>query len=767
MPWFIAVNQLAIKQVAFDFTDKTRTSPVNIALKSFNVSAEKTEDEAGITLVVGEKVQLSVNNGQIGLYDLALSTKKQTKSLIKIPSFEVSGILFNLQNQNIEIDKVTAKNAQVRSWLTKKGIVNYETIFAEKHKKTKKGAVKKKEDKDEAELPWTVSINQLAMNDFALDFEDQSIKKPVRFNVQAINLTAEKLTNKKGAKLPFSLALKLNRSGYLKVKGATVVEPFSSQLKVNSKIALNDFQPYIDKFARLDIVSGFFNVNVAVNLAQKKGRPFDVRIKGNSKIDSLVTRDQLLHKDFVKWTQLKLEGLDLNVAQNKYLIKTVKIMGPYARFMIKKDRSTNISDLLIDDATEKKTVVKQPIKKGKATQFKIGAINIVKGALDFSDLSLILPFSAHIQQLNGNVKGISSVKNAITTIKLAGKVADLAPVKIDGKVNVDKSDFDLALDFNSMPLPIVTPYMAEFAGRKIEKGNMSLSLKYKIENKQLSASNSILIDQLELGDEVDSPNAVSLPLGLAIALLEDGDGKIKLDVPITGSLEDPQFSLFDIVFDAFVNVFTKVISSPFSAISSLAGDDEDMSKIVFTAGSAALTESQENKLNGLADALVARPNLVVEIKGRALSAQDWPLLQADALKRQLIDIKVEEVKRDDNKTILAENTVLTDDDYQRLLADLFIQKFPTLADRSLLGTPRLIEPLKGDFYQVANTKLSTIIPPDAVRLQKLATSRSQSIAKYLVEKGITMDRMFLLSVDVDNEDQAEDDISATLNLTVK
>ena len=549
----------------------------------------------------------------------------------------------------------------------------------------------------------------------------------------------------------------------------------SSEIQLDiGNIAIKDFQPYFDKFARLDVISGLFNVNAKISVLQETDKPLGVNVQGSSFINNLVTRDQISNKDFLNWKQLSLNDIAIDLAAKRYTIDTVKIEEPYTRVLIRKDKTTNVSDLLIQTAEESPSGVKQETIVKKETidkkeqvkpYFKIGKIEVVGGESDFSDLSLILPFIVHIDQLKGTVKGVSSEKNTVTNVVLAGRVGGLSPVNINGKINPDKGDSELSLDFTSMSLPLATPYMAEFAGRKIEKGNMSLKLKYKIVRNQLSASNEILIDQLVLGEEVEHENAVSLPLDFAIALLEDGDGKIVLDVPITGDLENPEFSVAAIVADALINVITKVIASPFNAIASLAGSDEDISKVVFASGNAVLSDKQEKKLDELAEALSNRPRLKLEIKGAAFSQYDWPYLQAEALDRQLLQIRVDELNQENKKKVSPQDLTLTQDEYDRLLADLFIQKFPQLAEKSIFGTPRLIDPEMGGFYQIAKTRLAAEIPPEPLQLQKLAKARSKVIAKYLVEKGFEIERIFILDVDVDPKDD-NDTIATILNLTV-
>jgi len=316
-----------------------------------------------------------------------------------------------------------------------------------------------------------------------------------------------------------------------------------------------------------------------------------------------------------------------------------------------------------------------------------------------------------------------------------------------------------------MPMPLISSYMVQFAGYKVEKGKMSLELNYKVANKQLTASNSILIDQLELGEKVENPNAVSLPLELAVALMKDSDGKIKIDVPISGSLEDPQFSISHLVVDALVNAISKVVTSPFRALASLIGSEQDLSTISFSAGDAVLHKQQISKLEDLAKALKTRPVLKLEIKGAAFQEQDWPAVSDDALYDQLKRIKAAEVNKKGGRKIRAEYVEISDQDYRRLMEQLFAEKFPLMVEKSLLGTLRLVgsqaDTNTDKFYAVAKEKLSAIIKPEPQRLKDLAAQRAQAIANYIVQKGgIANDRIFILDTVIDPKRESAEIVSA-------
>lgn len=711
-------------------------------------------------------LQFLINDANLNINDLKIAEKGKTDPVIHIPDFKISGISLDLLKKKVAIKEVSSINAKFKAWLDSEGIINYQPLFSsgsEKNQSTQNTPASKTKEE-----PWTVALDKLNMSDFGFNFIDKSLPSPATIDLTALNINATELSNKPGATLPFNIDVKVNDSGTLKIDGSAILDPFSSQLKVNAdKIALNDFQPYIDTFARLDLVSGLFNIDADISLAQEKDKPFDLKLKADSHITEFVTRDQVSNKDFLKWKKLEIEKIDLDLAGNSYLIDTIKLDQLYTRVLIRKNKSINVNDILIKKENKKEPNKKEPSSNKDEVKpaFKIATFTIKNSVSDFSDRSLILPFSAHINKLKGSVKGISSDQNALIKIALNGQVANLAPVTIKGNISPQKGDSNINLDFKSMPLPLMTPYMAEFAGRKIEKGNMSLGLKYKIKNKKLTASNNLLIDQLVLGETVDNPDATSLPLDLAIALLADTDGKIKLDMPITGSLDDPQFSIAGLVVDTLVNVLTKVISSPFNAVASLTGSDEDISKITFSPGKSELDDKQKEKLSGLATALADKPALNLEIKGAAFSKQDWPHLQVEALNKQLLIKRAEELSKKTEKTVLPEHLKYSEDENQRLLAGMFIQKFPKLADRSIFGTPRLIDSEKEDFYEVAQSKMAAQIKPNTQRLEKLAVARARSISKFLSENKIATERVYILNVVVDPK-EAEDIIASTLNLTV-
>jgi len=505
-----------------------------------------------------------------------------------------------------------------------------------------------------------------------------------------------------------------------------------------------------------------------MDVAQGDQGELDVKFKGNSGIARLITRDQLQNKDLIKWDNLSLNNIEADLLAQRYIASSLFLDKPYARIIIGKDKRLNFSDMLIDS-----TATKEAEKSDKKTpttsshiHFQLDKVRISNGASSFSDLSMILPFSAEIKGLEGGASGISSEHESTINITLKGNAYDLAPVDIKGKIQPYIGDYNAALNFKGMPLPLVSAYMAEFFGYKVEKGKMSLGVNYNVKNGELTADNNLLIEQFELGEQIDNPHAIDAPFDLAITLLKDVNGIINLNVPITGSLNDPRFDLGGVIGDAVLNILTKAISSPFQTIANLLGTDEDLSAIQFSPGQSELAEWQKQKIDGIAKVLKDRSALKIEIKATAFQNQDWNILREEALTDRLKVLKAEEINRKGDRKIRPEYVELDEADTQRFIAQEFKEKFPQLVKRSFFGTLELVQPEMGDFYSVAKETLAQNLPIETKRLTKLAAARARAIAKYIVQNGgVPNERVFILDTVIDPPRQDED-IDALLFLKV-
>ncbi|HEY2399348.1 MAG TPA: DUF748 domain-containing protein, partial [Steroidobacteraceae bacterium] len=277
-------------------------------------------------------------------------------------------------------------------------------------------------------------------------------------------------------------------------------------------------------------------------------------------------------------------------------------------------------------------------EKNDSMAIAVDAINIVDGSANYADLWIQPHFAVGIQSLNGSILGLSSNPNSHAKVELKGKVDRYAPVHIWGETNplAATTYSDIKMNFKGVELTSATPYSGHFAGYKIEKGKLSVDIDYKIENRQLTASHKFVIDQLELGERVESPDAIHLPLKIAVALLKDRNGVIDIDLPVTGSLDDPQFRIGPLIWKAVLNLLTKIATAPFALLGHLFGGGEQMNYIDFHPGSAVLDASEHDKLVALVKALKDKEKLELDVPITYSADVDRPGLAAAHLNQRLL-----------------------------------------------------------------------------------------------------------------------------------
>lgn len=762
----ITLQKIACENLNYDHTRQNLTMK-SLALNALRVTEKQTQlDFPTITLnelsfnLPTQQLQTAV----ILLRDTELFDTTQNTLLFKLPELELKNLTLNLQKKTVAIGAIQAKNADFRAWLNPNGELNYQTLLPEDEAQSHAETA-------QSEAFWGVKIDSVELTDFGAVLEDKTLPKPLSISIKPLSLKLTELSNAVGAKLPFELNTGINNSGSLHLKGNAEISPFAAQsdIAVNA-LNLEKFQSYVDKFAHFDLIKGVFSLDGKLDVAQGDQGELAVKFKGNSGIARLVIRDQIQNKDLVKWDNLTLKNIDADVLAQRYSATSLWLDKPYARVVIAKDKTLNFADIWIQEKSPAASVQKGGNKKIPVCEggicFKLDNVQISNGSSSFADLSMILPFSAEIKGLEGGASGISSNHESTINVTLKGNAYDLAPVDIKGKIQPYIGDYRAALSFKGMPMPLVSAYMAEFSGYKVEKGKMSLGMNYDVTKGELTATNNLLIEQFELGEQIDNPHAVNAPFDLAIALLKDVNGIINLDVPITGSLNDPQFNLSGIIGDALLNVMTKVITSPFHALANLLGTDDDLSVVQFAAGQSELSDWQQQKLAGLAKVLHDRDVLKLEIKGTAFQSQDWAILREEALIDRLKTLKSEALNRENKQKIRPEYVELDDADAQKLLAQEFKAKFPQLVKKSFWGGFELVKPEMGEFYSVAKQTLAAALPVEQKRLSKLAAARAGAIAKYVVQQGgVPNERVFILDTVIDPP-RENDEINALLSLKV-
>lgn len=354
---------------------------------------------------------------------------------------------------------------------------------------------------------------------------------------------------------------------------------------------------------------------------------------------------------------------------------------------------------------------------------RVRNIRIDEGSAYFADRSITPAFATGIVALAGDIRGVSTAPGARATLKLQGRVDRYSPVEISGHVAplAPTDDSDLRLGFRNIELSTFNPYSGKFAGYNIARGKLSTELRYRLDKRALQAEHHVVLDQLEFGEATGSKDAAPLPIKLAVALLKDRRGVIDLQLPVGGSLDDPQFSYGQIVRTVLMNTLSKIVTAPFAALGSLfGGSGEELAYVDFAAGSAQIDDAARGKLDQLAQALAERPQLRLDVPMVSGSAD------ATAMAELALAQRVPASALDDKARLKA---------LERAYRELYGSevRYPKDAGTAAAQLAFLTPALRGRLM------------PEPQALEALGRQRAEAVqAALLTRAGVTPERIFIV-----------------------
>jgi uncharacterized protein involved in outer membrane biogenesis len=543
----------------------------------------------------GESLTLHANVSQLIFSALSLRAHGEQTDAVTIPRFTLSGTALDLSAQTVKVEHVTLEKMRVTALRDSDGQLNLQRLLPTRKATPSQGK------------PWSIALPDVVLRDADLTFEDRGPTQPAQFHIAPLTLKISGFGIPTTEPLDVDLKTGVNESGSLSVHGKLNLSVMSGRFEIDAtKIPLASAQPYLDDLVKLSLTSGKADVKGALALAEDGAISFD----GQAGIDELRTTDKELEDDFVKWHSLKVLGLHARSRPLSLHIDEIAATEPYARVIVSANGVTNIHDALSPQAA-----AAGPAETSASLPIEIDLVRVDGGSVNFADRSIKPNFETGIQNLSGTIKGLSGHTGARADVRLAGEVDRYTPVKITGRVNyfAAVTYTDLHLNFRNLELTGLSPYSGKFAGYRIERGKLNVDLVYLINKRRLDAKHKIIVNQLQLGEHVESPDATSLPVKLAIALLKDRDGVIELDLPVSGNLDDPEFQVWPIVWKVLLNLLTKAVTAPFALLGSLFGGGDEISYVEFAPGSATLSPAARARLQTLAKALDARPALNLDV----------------------------------------------------------------------------------------------------------------------------------------------------------
>ncbi len=731
----------------------------------------------------GENLETLLTAGEIHLSELGMAAKGNTETVMSIPSLDVEGLTVDVSQQQVTIPFVRSKDASFSTWLTKTGTVNYQELFAPVDARDTTEASEVSADPESDGKPWIVDVQDFILQNYTVNFEDRTLETPAQLNLAEVDLQIKGLNTTFQDPFDVSLVMKLNETGKVEVKGAIGVEPMVVDMDLKlSELALAPFFPYVSPHVQFELADGAVDLEGKMQYHGSPATTPLVQYAGNIGLNRLVAKDPELSEEFLKIQSLAVNGLELEVEPTTVSIGEIKLVEPFVKATIGANGIMNLSRVFSPPGTSQDSAEsEEDSSRSKSSEpakdplpVKIDHVRLVNAVAQFSDLSLEPHVLTGIQELTGTIAGLSSAQVAKADVDLKGKVDKYAPFEVKGKINPLSRDAysDVTLLFKNVDLTAVSPYSGKYAGHPITKGKLSLDLQYKIAEHILEGENKVLVDQLTMGGETGSPDATSLPVPLAIALLKDRHGKIDIDLPVRGNLDEPDFSYGGLVIQALVNILTKAVTSPFNLIGGLmGGGGDDLKFVEFTVASQEIDEQEQEKLGALAKALEERPALRLEVTGTADPDRDRSALAEAKLLTQLRRLGAQNTPSSESSAAQADVVQLEAEEESRLIRDLYVQKFgeaaavklevpSTVPLESASETDLPSESNVAERQQSADTEnepgkpweqmkraLLDEMPISDSEVRLLAQHRAQVIRDHLIQQGkIPGERVFLIEV---------------------
>jgi hypothetical protein len=626
-PWRVSVGDVRVADIALRYSDGSRLRPLLVEADSTALTLGMSVEAGSAVKLVLEKIGVELGNPRIGSID------GETPA-IAFDKVSLSGGKLDLASRSAVMEAIELTGGATRLVREKDGALPIADLFAPKAPKPEEGE------------PFDFSVARIAVSGHALGVSDNGTEPAIAYDLTDASVTLENVASRTDEALKFDLAAKAKQGGTLRASGTYDHARARAEAKLDvSRLALKPLEPLLARHVLLHLASGDASASGRVTWSGE-GKDAGLRYLGTAGIQDL-RLNEASGERFLSWKSLAATRVRINSARARYAIEDVHLVEPGAKLVINKDRSVNVSDVLRE--TEKPPAHSEPAAPAPATgdvrgeprfTVVVNRVRVDKGTLDFADLSLVLPFSTQIRDLGGSITGLSSDAGSRAGVKLEGQVEDYGLARIDGTINpfTPKAHTDISVVFRNVHMTPFSPYSATFAGRKIASGRLSLDLQYKLNDSQLEGENKIVLEQFTLGERVESPSAVNLPLDLAVAILTDANGRIDIAVPVRGNVDQPEFSYGHLVWQAIRTLITRVVTAPFRALASaFGGGAETLEEIPFDAGSARLLPPEREKLARLAETLAKRPQLKLVVQGRYHQARDGAALRAAALRRDIAE----------------------------------------------------------------------------------------------------------------------------------
>lgn len=712
----------------------------------------------------------------------------------EIGRIEVEDALIRMPQRTVAIARVATSQPKVRLERTGDGRWMVERWLTTVPDTAGKGRVPvTAATRTDAAPGWSVQLAEVSVDGGALAFNDAAKAQPVAVLLDTFQMRAKGLAWPVNAGAPpvsLSLSARLGAGrtdpGNLAYEGTVQMTPLLAQGKVQaSRLPLHPFKPYVDNPLAVDVVRALGSFNGEVRYAAQTDGPA-VGVRGNAALDDVRVRALAVRpaangpvdgaapirgEELLNWKSLALQGVDFTLAPGKPTaldVKETALSDFFARIIVQPNGRINLQDLAQpaqgapggsaaaeaspDITPAAGSTPPQATKPVMAPVMRFGPVVLTGGSVRFTDSFVRPNYSADLSELNGRLGAFASAPSAeggepaMAELQLRGRAQGSASLDITGRLNPLAKP--LALDIQGrmrdLELPPLSPYSIKYAGHGIERGKLSMDVNYRVlPDGQLTASNKLVLNQLRFGEPVEGAPA-SLPVRLAVALLADRNGVIDVELPINGSLNDPQFRLGPVIFRAVGNLVMKAITSPFSLLAGWMGGSSELDRVNFAPGSAALDDEARKTLDKIGQALSDRPGLNMTVAGHAQREAEQEGWKRAALRSRVAAQARRMAARGDQAPSEPQAPAPGSPQYADSLKEVY-RRTDMAKPRNLVGMAKDLSVPEMEALLLADMA----IPDEAMR--ELAQARAVAVRDYLAGRQVALGRLFVGAPKIDSE----------------
>lgn len=723
------------------------------------------------TLDVSTKYRWPVAGGTTALSDLAVSLhdvrarrKGEKEDFLRIPAASMTGTSVDPERKVVAVGSISAPGPFLRVVRGKDGGIDLASLMAAPPAPAPATAPAGKADakakaKGEAREdgpPWTARLGSLSIEKATVRFADEAAPRPVALVFSPASLTGQGLSTAKGEKGKLGARFVLNGKGSVALSGTVAASPAAADLRVDVKeLDLTSFAGYFPERVLLTLASGTLSAEGTARAAQKPDGTFSAGYAGNVTCARLKTVDPTTSDDFLRWDALYFGKMNATWNPLSFTAERMSLTDLFARVELYPDGTLNYQKVLglaepppVDDQAAA-SAAGPPAKNGEASapaappaevpEVRIDTVTLQGGEIHLDDRFVKPSYRARMVEVGGRVSGLSSVPGTRAEVDLRGRLESFSPLEIKGTVNpLSATAFaEITASFRDIDLVPMTPYFVKYTGYAVQKGRLTMNVEYKLEERRLSAKNGFLVDQFTFGEKVESPTATKLPVKLGVSLLKGPDGVIRLDVPISGSVDDPKFRVGPIIWKVLGNLLLKAVSSPFSLLGSMFGGGRELSYVDFSPGQARLGTEATKTLEALSTALAKRPALKLDVEGKVDPEKDAEGLKRVRYERKVKARKAEELAKKGTPAASVDDVSVSKEEWPEYLLRAYgKESFPK--PRTALGLVKEIPPDEMEKLMLAHSEVS------ADDLRQLALDRAEGVRSWLLGPGkVPADRVFL------------------------